>query len=479
MPANAPHLVVMMADHLRRDCLSCYGELPVQTPHLDAFSREAVIFDRAYCAAPLCKPTRVSMYTGQWPHNHGVLVNGGSLTREFPYATLAANHPTLYEHLDRAGYAITHIGVQHCHADPLLEQRVPRAHINDGWQRWEREMKAAGKDLLSREVREHRRPCPDFEDGKPIVRHFPTPKAVKRYEPGLDWFPDWMWAGWVEEAIAALDPSRPQFIEALFWAPHPPLVVPEPYWSMYPPDNIPLPETVGMWCEGQPATLLHQFCGHMGSGLTRDEFRPAWSAYLGLVTLVDACIGRVIAALKRKGIWDNALVMYLQDHGEMLGCHALWEKNCCYEEAAHIPWLVKPPGGGTGRRRQLIGHVDFANTLCDYAGAERLPGSQGRSLRPVIEKDSAEWRDATFIEYHGNHGRGTPIRAVVADIEGGQFKYIYNPGDRDELYDLVADPLEKQSLATSASHQRIRKALCERLSAWMIKTGDYLKVEAA
>ncbi|MBI4024134.1 MAG: sulfatase-like hydrolase/transferase [Verrucomicrobia bacterium] len=175
MPPRSPHIVLIMADHLRRDCLSCYGHLPVNTPHLDALSAEGLVFERAYCSTPLCVPTRVSMYTGQWPHTNGVLVNGGSFEKEKPYATLGLEHPTLYEQLDCAGYGITHVGIEHCHSLPPLQTRVPRARIQDGWNTWERVMQEHGKNVQGRLVPEHRRPCPDFEDGKPVVKHFKPP----------------------------------------------------------------------------------------------------------------------------------------------------------------------------------------------------------------------------------------------------------------------------------------------------------------
>ncbi|MBI4025348.1 MAG: hypothetical protein HY360_10245 [Verrucomicrobia bacterium] len=95
----------------------------------------------------------------------------------------------------------------------------------------------------------------------------------------------------------------------------------------------------------------------------------------------------------------------------------------------------------------------------------------------MIENPGAFWRSEQFIEYHGNHGRGTPIRTVVADADGGHFKYIHNFGDKDELYDLLADPQEKYSLVGSNQHQVIRSDLRGRLAQWMRKTGDHLQIE--
>lgn len=471
------HVVVLMADQLRRDTLSCYGNLPVATPHLDALAKECVIFDRAYCASPLCVPTRISMYSGQWPHTTGAIVNGNGIDDELPYATLSAEHRTLYERLDAAGYQITQVGVQHVRAQPALGKRVPAAHIEsfEAWRAWA-EQNGVASDVDSL-VAEHLRPVPNFNHGKPVAIHFPTPKAIAEFPHPVETFLDPWWATRAEQLIADLDPGTPQFFQALFWAPHPPYVVPEPYFSMYPLDEIELPESVGMWYPDQPASLLLQTPGILGSQLSREEYRAPWSAYYGLVTMVDDCIGRVIRALKDKDIWDDALVIFMLDHGELLGSHALMQKHCCYEEAAHVALMVKPPrGAAPGRREQLVGHIDFANTICDYAGIAPMEESPGQSFRPVVEDTAAPWRDVTFMEYNGDWGRSTPMRAVVADIAGQTFKYIYHFEDHDELYDVSADPLEKTSLARDPGYQALRSQLRQRVAQWMADTGDFLRI---
>jgi len=216
----------------------------------------------------------------------------------------------------------------------------------------------------------------------------------------------------------------------------------------------------------------------MGLGLTREQYREGWSAYLGLVTMVDDCIGRVVEALKAKGIWDDALVIFTMDHGDLMGCHHLTQKHSFYEEAAHLPLLVKPPGGATGRRRQLVSAIDFCPTICDYAGADSPDGVQGASWRPLAEGLEAPWRDAILMEYNGDQGRNAwPMRSIVADVDGRRWKYNWTRGDTDELYDLEADPMEMRSLVGSAEHQALRRQLRDRLAAWMHETDDPVVME--
>ena len=211
--------------------------------------------------------------------------------------------------------------------------------------------------------------------------------------------------------------------------------------------------------------------------------------YYGFVTMVDECIGRVVRALKSKGLWDEAYVIVTQDHGDMLGEHHLMQKMCPYEPAAHVPLLIKPPRGagalqqpnGTARdevayrrRAQLVSHVDFADTICDIAGIELLPGSQGRSYMPVLRDARAPWPNHTFMEHHGDQGRGAYWRAIVADVDGRRLKYIYTPGDVDELYDVTADPREVHSLVAESEYAGLRADLREQLFRWMRDEGDFL-----
>ena len=464
----AKHVVLIMADQQRRDTIGAYGGNFDATPNLDAFAEEATVFDRAYCACPLCVPTRTAIYTGMYPHRSGVVVNGWTPVEE-PYAQLKPEIPTLYEHLAAGGLNVTHVGVDHCRSIPPIPERVPgMQHVsNPRYREYMREQGLEMPDMSWTKV-----PGCDYDDGVPIM--FPyTGWRTGVWPHAAEHFADFFFAREAEKVIESLDPKQPQFIETLFWAPHVPLVAPEPYASMFKPEEIDLPETVGVWCEGQPATLTHHLPGQFGSALTRDEWREPWAFYLGLCRLVDEAVGRVLTALKRRGIWDDALVIFALDHGDMMGCHALFQKMCMYEEATHIPLMIKPPGGRrTGRAGGLASHVDIAPTVCDYLGIPAPAGGDGLSLKPMLDGDSERVRDEVFIEFNGNSGRGYESRALVRD----QWKYIYTPGDRDELYDLADDPGETRNLAESPDHADSRADLRRRLKTFMEETADRIRL---
>ncbi|MCL2641720.1 MAG: sulfatase-like hydrolase/transferase, partial [Phycisphaerales bacterium] len=209
--------------------------------------------------------------------------------------------------------------------------------------------------------------------------------------------------------------------------------------------------------------------------LQRDEWRKTWAAYFGLVTLQDECIGRMVRALKDRGIWDNTLLIFTMDHGENLGAHCLSGKQVMYEESARVPMLVKPPGGKKigEKRKQIANHVDIAATICEYASVDAPAGQQGRSLKAAVEDANVEWEDATFGDYHGEQGRSYPSRCIFTS----QYKYIYHFCGPDELYDIVADPMETKSLANDAPFAGVKAKLKQRLARWMKETGDFLDME--
>jgi arylsulfatase A-like enzyme len=472
---DRPHVILLMADHLRADCLSCYGDLGVRTPRLDELASQSVIFDRAYCSTPLCVPTRTSLATGKWPHTTGVIVNGGRFEREIPWRTLGPGHRTYYEQFADAGCPITHVGIQHVHSVPELAQRVPQADVNRGQSPYEA-MREAG--ALLPEALEWRRPVPEWHNGRPVVRMSYSPMYIQPLDTDPHLFPDIFWTDRMVQKIEEADPSVPRFWVFQLWAPHPPYWVPRRYAEMYDPASIQLPADVGRWSEHQPAHYLHG-SPSQGSQFMRDDWRRTWAAYFGLTTLVDDCMGRVIDAFRKKGIWNDALAVFVQDHGENLGGHGCFQKFTMHEASARLPLLVKPPGGAGGesgtRRSQPVGHVDIAPTFCDYASLPPMEGAWGSSLRRLVADPAASWRDATFCEYNGDHGRGYPTRAMMTD----RYKYACHfAGGPDEMYDVVSDPLEERNLASLPEHRERGAAMRTRIGQWMRETGDVLDLDA-
>ncbi len=460
-----PHVIVLMADQLRRDTLGCYGGVEDVSPNLDDLARHSAVFRSHTINCPLCVPSRNSMITGTWPHVNGAIVNGWT-AEEVPYGT-CREVPTLYEVLAEGGYRVEHVGVDHLRCDPPVADRHERIrffahpHEHGAWLR-ERGMAVNLSTMRS--------PSIDYSAGRPVVANYSNPHTAPWPHKPED-FLDWWLADRVIERIDQADPDEPLALLGNFWLPHPPYVVPEPYFSMYDPESLTLPASVGVRYGGEsPMHLLH-LPGQLGASITAEGWRKLWGVYLGMVRMMDDCVGRVIDALKRKGIWDDALVIFTSDHGEMLGSHRLFQKMCMYEESIRVAMMVKPPGGKTrGPRDQLTQHLDLAATICDYAGLEVMPTNQGRSFRGVVESLQAAGREEVFAEYNGNSGRSFQQRMIVTPTH----KYIYNHDYEPELYDLTADPMETDNLMTADVPPAEGAQLCDRLQQWMVETNDVI-----
>jgi choline-sulfatase len=465
MASDRPHVVVLLADQLRRDVLGCYGGRHDASPNIDAVAAESAVLASHVSNCPLCVPVRNTILTGVHAHVHGAIVNAWD-EEERPYG-ICRDRPTLYESLATAGYRVEHVGVNHLRCDPPLQERHERIRFSASAHEHRLGLRRAGREP---DMSVCKSPCIDFRGGEPVTRMYTNPNTLV-WPGGEEGFLDVWLAERMTELIEQADPSEPLALFGNFWLPHCPLVCPEPYFSMYDPDRVELPDNVGVWCDAHSPMQLANLPGHVAASVTPDGWRRAWAVYLGMVRMLDDCLGRVVEALKARGLWDDSLVVFSSDHGEMLGSHRMFQKMCMYEDSIRPAMLVKPPGGGVmGRREQLTEHLGLAATVCDYTGAEPPAGSAGVSFRPVVEGAAAAGAEAVFAEFNGNSGRGFQQRAVITP----DHKYIYNHGYRPELYDLRTDPGETRNLLDSDAPPAVAANLRQRLEHWMSETADPL-----
>lgn len=472
-----PHLIYLMADHLRHDVLGCTGlarlftgKAPAVTPMLDRLAARATLFDRHFTPCPLCVPARSSIMTGRYPHEHGAIINGW-LPHERAYGAVRSELPLLPQTLAESGYEVVHVGVQHVRSEPDFESRQPGVRFvgPTGQSQHRAELEARG--LRLEDSGPFKDPVVEYDRGKPVV--FSGSNASVGIFPLVEeLFYDCQLADRMVEAIRKRG-EAPLALMGMFWLPHPPFVAPRQWAELIDMTHLRLPATVGRWYPGMPALQLANFPGQMGAHVTMAQWQQAWAVYLGMVALLDKCIGQVLAALDHAGMLNDSLVIVTSDHGEMLGSHRLFQKMCCYEEAVRVPAIVKLPGGsGSGPRRvsELTNHLDFTATLLDAGGAAPMPDSAGRSLLGLAsgEPSHGESRSHVFASYDGNAGRACRQRMV----RSRSHKLIHNIGDIAELYDLVDDPRETINLAARPEHRGVRDDLRAALNQWMDTCGD-------
>lgn len=411
---SKPHVIVIMADQLRFDVLG-----KRYTPNLNSLAADSVLFDRAYCASPLCVPARGAFFTGTYPNANGCLINPWD-EADAQHGQVRTSMPNLIS-LMESDWDSWHVGKQHL----LTGERMHQSQA--GRTRW-----VAGMREYKQHLREHGLRAPGGPAYKSLVPEMTGGRTTRAksysipttgvYEPGFDHFFDGYFAHEAVAAIRARDTGKPMLLNAMFLAPHPPFDVPEPWHSMWADGELELPDNVGFWDAGQSPLQLYNLTGFVGTRYSRAEWEAIWRVYLGLVSLLDRCVGMMVDELKAQGMYENSLIVFTSDHGEMLGSHRLWQKMCMYEESVRVPLYVKLPGkapgtaGSRGDTRvsaidsggeavcastagEAVAHVapsggrridtpvsaiDVLPTLCDLLGLDTPPGVQGMSLAPLL-----------------------------------------------------------------------------------------------
>ncbi|MCC6175617.1 MAG: sulfatase-like hydrolase/transferase [Chloroflexi bacterium] len=457
--SRQPNILLLMSDQHRADAMGCAGSSVVRTPGLDRLAADGVRFTDAICTSPLCMPSRASLTTGLYAHNHGLLDNdSGSL---LPYA------PTFMRALQQAGYHTAGIGKFHyfLHGgisdldelhermlgygfDEILEtegKEMSEVHAGP----WTRYLAQHGlEDVHRADFRTRRKEHPPWYAGpSPLGEEhhhdaFIGREAVRWLDAYQDERPFFLWVGWV--------------------GPHLPWDAPGRYATLYDPAEFPVPPLEDL--SDAPVAVrrrVEQF------GLDRaslDDLRRMMAAYYGLVSHVDSWVGAILDALDRRGGRDNTLVIYTTDHGEMLAEHGLIQKSVFYEGAVRVPLIVRyPERFAPGVADAPVELVDLTPTLLEYGDAEPLPTCEGRSLTPLLQQpDSVPegWRDAVFSELRGEFM-----------IRTERYTYVYRVSEtRQELFDRIADPAQLRNLSGAPAASEVEHQLRERLFGWLAAT---------
>ena len=454
-----PNVLILLADQLRYDALSCNGAAVCRTPAMDSVGAAGVRFANAFTPIALCTPARASLLTGRYPHNHRQLSNMGNFNGVFDEQL--TGQPTLFSRLAAAGYRVGYAGKWH----------LPREGDGTLWgvHRWH----TPGEWLRSLDDRDYdfaRREVQRLEWGGS------APFAGRNTLPAEQTQETWT----ADRAIEMIDnfagDSAPFLVTASFFGPHFPYSVPKPYDTRYDPAQVPRPANFDERFAGKPLIQQKELMRWNAAHLTWPDWQRAIAAYWGYCSFVDQQMGRVLAALEQAGHAHDTVVVVTSDHGDMLGNHRLFNKGFhMYEETHFIPLLIAGPGVSRGEHATGFANlVDLAPTLLELAAAEPLIHTDGRSLTPLLAGHTPDdWPDDVFAEFHGYETTLCSTRM----IRTANWKYVYNPATEDELYDLRSDPGELHNLAGMIAFKHVLRRMKERLVARMRATGDGLAAE--
>lgn len=468
-----PHVIVIMADQLRPDVLG-----KGFTPNIDSIAQEGARFDCAYCSSPLCVPARGSFFTGTYPNCNGSLINPWEPLDE-AQGQVKKGITNLYELLE-GEWDCLHSGKQHLFTEGgKLEDRE---NLKVRWLSTEKSYRQFLKDhdVPMPGGSRFRMRIPEMVGGR-ITRVSSYSNAETGcYEPGERFYFDDYFTEMALEGLRNRDQNKPLFLSAMFLAPHPPLEIPEPWYDAVKPEEVQIPENVGNFYPRQSPLQMYNLTGIVGARYDREHWKEAWRVYLGLVRMLDHCVGRLLDELKSQGIYDDCLILFTSDHGEMLGSHGLFQKMCMYEEAARVPLHIRFPGGFRPVRsvyEQVVSHVDILPTLCEYLSLSPAHKMDGRSLMPLLRGKEDQEEGCAYIQYDGNGSCSNFQRCIVK----GRYKLIvdlFKDETYYELYDLKQDVQETENLMFDPSYREESRQLAALLAAHMVSTGDRLAMPA-
>jgi len=422
---TAPNILIFMVDQLNGTLFPDGPADWLHAPNLKRLAARSVRFANTYTASPLCAPARASFMSGQLPRRTGVYDNA---------AEFVSSQPTYAHHLRRAGYQTCLSGKMHFVGPDQMhgfeerlttdiypadfgwtpDYRKPGERI-DWWYHNMGSVTGAGVAEITNQL--------EYDDE---VAYQATRKVYDR---------------------ARNKDQRPWMLTVSFTHPHDPYVARRKYWDLYEDCAHLAPEIPAMAYEDHDAHARRIFDANdwRSFTITDEDIARSRRAYFANISYIDDKIGEILATLEATR--QDAIVVFVSDHGDMLGERGLWFKMSFFEGSARVPLMIAAPGWPPGLVDIPVSTLDVTPTLCDLAGIsmdEVMPWTDGVSLTGVV---AGEGREPVPMEYAAE-GSYAPLVA----LREGRYKYVRCALDPEQFFDLEADPHERTNLATDPAH---------------------------
>lgn len=405
------NVILLLADDQRADTVAALGNPHIRTPNLDALVKRGFVMRNAYCMGgnngAVCTPSRNMLLSGRAYTRFGLLASGED--PNFPVA------------MRQAGYETYHHGKRGNSATEIQAKFDTCKYLNE------------------HEARQSGAP------GKVIVD-----EAI--------------------EFLANRRTDKPFFMYLAFEAPHDPRVPTQQDRDRYNKSGVPL-----------PANFLPMHPFDNGDMTVRDELLAAWPRteaevgehlreYYAVITGLDTQIGRLLDAVKARGLEDDTLIIFSSDQGLAVGSHGLMGKQSLYDHSMKSPLIFAGPGVKRGESQALVYLLDIFPTVLDAAGAASQPGLDGRSFLPVLQGKKTQGRDALYLGY----------KSVQRAVRDSRYKLIVYPQiNKRQLFDLANDPHEKKDLSGDPALSGKREFLLAKLGQLQKEFGDSLPLQSA
>lgn len=438
---NRPNVLLILADQHRQDCLGCYGNAEIRTPRLDALAGEGVLYSNHYTVYPVCTPSRYSMLSGQYAHQHNAWTNE---------STLPSGTPTFPSAMRAAGYRTAAVGKMHftpAYQDVgfdtmVLCEQNGHGRYEDDYHAWLMEEGLADRLDLTDQTSWR-----DSASESYFQRFGAFPSDLDAAHHSTSWI--------TRQALRQMerwDPAGGNLLMVGYVKPHPPFDPPAPYSRLYDPGHLtPLPGYTGQI----PARDLENGPGFFDyQGLTLSRLQEVMALYYGSITQIDDGVGELLDFLRQRGFYDNTMIIYTSDHGEYMGYHHMLLKgNYLYDPLARIPLIIKYPSfcNQPGKKdERLFENIDLSAEILACCGIEQPSGMCGQTM---LFSDSG--RPYVFSEGQYGTDRRPCIGYMIRSADykllvHGSFQrslFFSLRDDPDELTDLSGDPSYSEPLS--------------------------------
>jgi arylsulfatase A-like enzyme len=503
-PTSKPNILFIAVDDLK-PLLGCYGNTLVKSPNIDRLAKMATVFNKNYCQQAICGPTRASIMTGTRPD----VTKIWNLTTQM--RDVNPNLVTLPQYLITQGYTTSGIGkIYHPSSaiggvDPV-SWSIPYLKSKESDFPAEFGIPANGqyqlpetKTRMTPEIIAERK-----KQSKDLAANDENPKSIKGPSTECMDVPDTAYQDGVnallakEQIIKLSKDSKPFFMAVGFSKPHLPFVAPKKYWDLYNREDMPI-ASFQEHSKNGPLIAYHQ-SGELRNYLDIPEFAtlPADSLRIGLqlekqkelihgyyaaVSYLDAQVGVLLNTLESLGTLDNTIIVLWGDHGWHLGDHDLWHKHTNFEEATRAPLIITGPGIKSGKTSSLSEFVDVFPTICDLANVAIPENLDGKSLKPLMLKNTASVKDFSISQYPRKLKKlqmaklgYTNANMMGYSLRTDKYRYtiwMNNFTSKDtfnesqvyasELYDYVKDPLEKVNVVNDKDYVKTSSALKSKM----------------
>lgn len=466
--ADRPNILFIFTDDHAAHAISAYGSRINRTPNIDRIARDGMLFRRCYVSNAICGPSRAVILTGKYSHLNGFVHNGN---------TFDGGQQTFPKLLRGGGYQTALIGKWHLksiptgfdHYDVLLGQGpyynprmrtmdesgspVVRSHtgyttdiITDKALSWLENTRDTAKPFML--MVQHKAPHRNWQPGPDHLHLYentsiPEPPTLR------------------DDYSGKASPSKTQTMTIARHLNNNDLKLNDG------PPNL-TPEQKVLWDQAYgPRNRAFRDADLTGDELLKWKYQRYIKDYLRCVASVDDNIGRVLDFLDDSGLADNTVVMYSSDQGWYLGDHGWYDKRWMYEESLIMPLIVRWPGVTRpgSINNDIVSNLDFAGTFLDIAGVEIPSDMQGRSIVPLLEGQApSDWRTSFYYHYYEYPGAHSVRRHY--GVTTGQYKLIhyYNLNEW-ELFDLIDDPEEMQSVYGTTAYNAIQADLTRELQS--------------